>query len=288
MGERGGQGTTPGDGGGATPGEEGGTTPVGGRGARFGLPEGRPLSVYLVLAAGLGVLILLLALVVITSRNDDGPLPPICLPVTLAEAEDAVNAGGVERMHVLTESGNPEVGPLAVTLDLADAAEGNRCRELPKGVAEQDDFFRLIGVVTVYNQTRAGEQRIALVWEEQGDIPRELLATPTNTPAPTATPSPAPTATATPPPTATPTPTATPAPTATATPRPASPTPSPSPPPATPPPVPTPRPTATTAPAATATPVRSTATPTATLRATTPEAQPSPPARPTPTPLTPP
>lgn len=277
MGDRGGQQTTPGQG------NE--TTPAGGRARRFGAPRlpeapgGRPLSVYLVLAAGLAVLVGLLTLVVLTSRSDDGPRPPICLPVTVVEAEAAVNAGGVERVNILTEQGKPEVGPLAVTLDLSDPAGGNRCRELPKGVQGQDDFYRLIGVVTVYNQTRAGEQRIALIWEEQGDIPRELLTTPTATPEPTAT--------ATPAPTATPEPTATA--TATATPEPATPTPTATASPTstrTPTATATPRPTATPAPTATAT--ATAAPPTATARATSRAGAPIAPPRLSPTPITPP
>lgn len=196
---------------------------------RFGRALGeRPLSVYGVLAAGLAVLAVLLALVILTGRGrDTGPQPPTCLPVTLREAEFDVNRGLVERVNVLTEQGKPETGPLAVSLFLADGD----CRELPKGVHAQDQFYRLIGVVTVYNQTRAGEQRIGLTWEQQVGIPAELLATPTATATETATPpptsTPEPTATvaapASPPPSTAP-PSPTPSPTATATARPATPT----------------------------------------------------------------
>jgi hypothetical protein len=174
-----------------------------GSGRGFG---GRPLSVYLVLAAGLAVLAVLLALVVLTGRDDDGPQPPICLPVTPEEAERDVNGGLVAQVNVLTEEGRPETGPLAVTLDLGD----DTCHELPKGVRAQPDLYRLIGLVTVYNQTRAGEQRIVLSWRQQGNIPADLLATPaptvtapaTDFPAPTATAEPTPTPESTAPPTA--------------------------------------------------------------------------------------
>lgn len=159
---------------------------LGNDGPRF---NGMPLSTLVMLAAGLAVLFGLLALVILTSRGDsEGPLPPICLPVTLNEAAGAVNSGLVSRVHVLTETGNAARGPLAVTLDLAD---GN-CRELPKGVQGQDDFFRLVGVVTVYNQTRANEQqRVNILWEAQSNIPGDLLTMPTATPVP-ATETPAP------------------------------------------------------------------------------------------------
>ena len=174
---------------------------LGNDGPRF---NGMPLSAIIMLAAGLAVLGGLLALVVMTGRGDnESPLPPICLPVTLEEASSAVNGGLVSRVHVLTETGNAARGPLAVTLDLAD---GN-CRELPKGVQGQDDFYRLVGVVTVFNQTRASEaQRVNVLWEAQSNIPGDLLMIPTETPLPpTETPIPptatieAPTATAVPP-----------------------------------------------------------------------------------------
>jgi hypothetical protein len=156
---------------------------------------GRPLSVFAVLAAGLGVLAVLTLFLLLSGRNpDDSPQPLICLPVSVAEAESHIMNGEVARLHVLTERGKPEIGPLAVTLDLDDLT----CRELPKGVQEQDDFYRLVGVTTVYNQTRAGEERIEVLWEEQTNIPLALLSTPTATPLPTRTPMP-PTATPVPP-----------------------------------------------------------------------------------------
>ena len=199
---------------------------------------GRPLSVVGILIAGLLVLIVLLAIVIITGRNDQtGPAPLTCLPVTLGEAEASVRGGVVTRVTVLTERGKPETGPLAVTLDLSD---GN-CRELPKGVTAQDELYRFVGEVTVYNQLAAGDQRIRLVWEQQGNIPPPLLATATATP--TVTPLP----TSTPPPTETPIPTPTPAPTVTPaptyTPVPPTPTSTPPPPTATPRPAPTVPPT---------------------------------------------
>lgn len=219
---------------------------------------GRPLSVVGILIAGLLVLVVLLAIVIITGRNDKtGPAPLTCLPVTLAEAEASVTDGLVGRVTVLTERGKPETGPLAVTLDLND---GN-CRELPKGVTAQDELYRFVGEVTVYNQLAAGDRRIRLVWEQQGNIPPPLLAT--ATPTPTVTPPP----TQTPAPTPTPLPTPTPVPTATATPAPTE-TPVPPTPTSTPEPTatPAPPPTATPRPAATRAPARPTPRPT---RATT-------------------
>jgi hypothetical protein len=190
----------------------------------------RPLSMYGVLIAGIGVLAALLAVLIVTSRGDEPP-PITCLPVTLDEGEALVRGGQVDRINVLTERGKPETGPLAVTLDL----DNGTCRELPKGVAEQRDLYEAVGVVTVHNQSQPADNRVRIVWEEQADIPPPLLATNTPTPLPTWTPTP------TPPPTPTPVP---------PTPTPVPPTPTPVPPTATPePPTPTPvPPTATPAP----------------------------------------
>jgi hypothetical protein len=209
----------------------------------------RPLSWYGVLLAGVGVLLALVAVVYITGRGDEPP-PITCLPVTLDEGEALVRGAEVDRISVLTQRGNPETGPLAVTLDL----DNGSCRELPKGVAGQRDLYEAIGVVTVHNQSQSADNRIRIVWEEQADIPKPLLATTTPIPPPTATPTPIPTATPAPPPTATPTPAP---PTATPVPPTATPTPTPVPPTSTPTPAP---PTATPKPP-TATPKPPTATP---------------------------
>ncbi len=202
-----------------------------GRFAPRRLLGGRPLSMYAVLIAGVGVLAALLGILIVTTRGDEPP-PITCLPVTLEEGESLVRAGEVGRINVLTERGKPQTGPIAVTLDLNNGS----CRELPKGVAAQRDLYVAVGVVTVHNQTQPADNRVRIVWEEQANIPLPLLATntptplPTNTPLPTATPAPP---TPTPiPPTPTPEPpTPTPEP---PTPTPEPPTPTPEPPPATP------------------------------------------------------
>ncbi|MGI9253190.1 MAG: hypothetical protein ACR2J8_05555, partial [Thermomicrobiales bacterium] len=156
----------------------------------------RSWSVLAVLAAGLAVLAGLVLFLMLSGRNKDvAPPVLICLPIGLDVAETAVMNGDVARLHVLTERGKPEVGPIAITLDLDDTT----CRELPKGVQGQDSFYRLIGLTTVYNQTRAGEERINVLWEEQTNIPMELLATSTSTPEATATLAPPPPPTALPP-----------------------------------------------------------------------------------------
>ena len=228
----------------------------------------RPLSMYVVPLAGVGVLGLLLAIFIISARGDEPP-PITCLPVSLSEGEAFVRGGQVDRISVLTERGKPETGPVAVTLNL----ENGSCRELPKGVAQQRDLYEAIGVITVHNQSQSADNRVRILWEEQADIPSLLLATNTPIPPPTATP------TATPiPPTPTPVPpTATPEP-PTPTPTPVPPTPTPEPPTATPPPptaTPTPPPTATAVPptaTATSAPPTATTKPARSGRQATPEA----------------
>lgn len=207
---------------------------------------GQSLSVYGVLLAGVGVLAVLLAIIWATGRGDGTAEGPDCLPVTSDEALTSIDDGTVERMRVLTEQGRPERGPLLVTLDLNN---GN-CRRLPEGISAQPELYRIIGYVTVFNQSRAGEQRINLDWSEDSDIPALLLATATPTPTVTPLPTDTPTPTETPvPATETPVPTATFAPTA---------------PPTEPPPpaIPSPSATIVTLPAPTALPVTPAAGPT--------------------------
>jgi hypothetical protein len=158
---------------------------------------GRPLSFYGTLIVGIGVLAALAAVIIVTGRGDEKP-PTTCLPVNLEEGEALVRSGKVERMSVLTESGKPETGPLAVTLNLGTGS----CRELPKGVGAQRDLYQAVGFVTVHNQSQPADNRVRIVWEEQADIPLMLLSTNTPIPLPTSTP----TETPVPQPTASPTP----------------------------------------------------------------------------------
>ena len=219
----------------------------------------RPLSMYAVLIAGIGVLAALAAILIVTTRGEQ-PAAITCLPVTVDEGETLIRQGRVDRMNVLTVRGKPETGPIAVSMDL----DNGSCRELPKGVAGQRQLYEAVGVVTVHNQSQPADRRVRIVWEEQDDIPPPLLAT--NTPTPTPAP---PTST----PTQTAVPTQTPVP-PTATPQPPTPTPTAVPPTPTPvPPTPTRvPPTRTPAPTATRTPPTATPVPTQPARAGTPRA----------------
>lgn len=166
-----------------------------------GLLGGRPLSVYGVLLAGIAVLVVLLGIVWATGRGGGTAQTPTCLDVDLPLAKKAVSDGSVERLQVVTAQEQPERGALAVELHLND---GTTCWQLPQGVAGQEALNQIIGVAAVYNEVRAGEQRISLQWEQLSNIPPALLET--ATPIPTATPTPTPT----PLPTPTPRPTVTP------------------------------------------------------------------------------
>lgn len=170
----------------------------------------RSLSVYGVLLAGAAVLAVLLGIVWVTGRGGGTAETPTCLDVDLADANEAVGNGLVEQLRIVTDQEQPERGALAVEMRLNDGAT---CWQLPQGVANHDALNQIIGVAAVYNEVRAGEQRIGFRWEQPSNIPAALLAT--ATPSPTATPLP----TRTPLPVATPAPTATPFP-STATPLP--------------------------------------------------------------------
>lgn len=174
---------------------------------------GRPLSVYVVLLAGVAVLAGLLAIVIWTSQPDGPRSTLTCLPVFLADAEAQIAAGLVGELNVVREEGQPEVGPLAITYILND--ESGTCRRLPEGVSAQPELYHLIGFANFYNESFAGEQRVRILYEPQANLPPLLLAT--ATPEPTPTYRPAPTATIMPTATAIPTATATATPMATAT-----------------------------------------------------------------------
>lgn len=232
--------------------DEPATRPGGVRGWYERVVGDRSLQVYAILMAGVGVLAVLLLIIYLTGRDTgSGQDAPVCLDIDHQEARRVIANGELARMTVLTEQDRPDLGPIAVSLGLNDQS----CRELPQGIGGQADLNEIIGMVTVYNEVMAGEQRVQINWRAQSNIPAALLSSPT--PTPTVTPLP----TATVPVTETPVPltettvpaTGTPAP-ATATTRPATATPAP------------PRPTRipalpTTLPVAAASPVAVTPTP---------------------------
>ena len=85
----------------------------------------RPLSVYGVLAAGIAVLLVLLAIIWITATDNDTPEPPVCVNLDAANAQEEILAGRVDRATVLFDPevvspDNARFGPAAVRLDLLD------------------------------------------------------------------------------------------------------------------------------------------------------------------------
>lgn len=188
----------------------------------------RPLMVYLVLFAGAAVLLILLVIVWISATGGDGEQRPTCFNIPVDEAEAAVLAGEVTRAEVTLDQDQPLQGLTKIVLYFRDG----QCRELPEGADYRGDLYRILGVISIYNQ--ASERPIRVRYVRQS-VPRELLATstptPTVTPTPSLTPTPSPTSTATPTappaspapvnePTATATPTPSPVPTRTPTPTP--------------------------------------------------------------------
>lgn len=171
----------------------------------------RPLSVYGVLAAGIAVLLVLLAIIWITATDNDTPEPPVCVNLDVANAQEEILAGRVDRATVLFDPDvvspdNVRFGPAAVRLDLLDGS----CFNLPQGLVGRDVAYQIVGIIDFYNTT-TDNQRVRLRYEERGDLPAELFQTPTLPPtlAP-ASPTAAPPTVFSPPPVASPTRAATP------------------------------------------------------------------------------
>jgi hypothetical protein len=185
--------------------------------------DGKPALIYGTLAAGALVLLLLLMIVWLSTR-DDGSKVKLCLDASVAQAQQAIIDGGVRRIDVLIDDQQPLQGLTAIQLELADG----ECRKLPEGADNRPGLLQILGLVELYNQEADGNIHVEYQREA---IPAELLMT--STPIPSEVP---PTREASPssgtpvPVPASRTPTATPEPslTPTETPPPASPTASPS------------------------------------------------------------
>ena len=182
-------------------------------GSRF---SGRPIAVYGVLAAGVLVLLTLLAIIWFSADDDGGNEGPICTDTSPPEAVELIKDGEVEKVSIdhphLDENNISDdiVLPALMKLNLAD---GN-CRNLvPQGPAGELDMYTVLGAVDWYNQN-TGQRRIDIDINENSGIPESILATVTPIPTPTVP------VTETPPATPIaeePTPTATPSPTSTPT-----------------------------------------------------------------------
>ncbi|MDQ3044133.1 MAG: hypothetical protein M3R06_03135 [Chloroflexota bacterium] len=139
----------------------------------------RPLSVYGVLAAGIAVLLVLLAIIWITATDNDAPEPPVCVNLDGVNAQEEILAGRVDRATILFDPNvdspdSARFGPAAVRLNMLDGS----CFNLPQGLLGRDVAYQIVGIIDFYNTT-TDNQRVQLRYEERGDLPAELFHTPT-------------------------------------------------------------------------------------------------------------
>lgn len=140
--------------------------------------EGKPVLIYGTLIAGALVLLLLLMIVWLSTR-DNGSKVNLCLDTTVAEAEAAIVEGGVRRVDVLIDAERPMEGPTAIQLELEDG----ECRKLPEGADNRAALLQVLGLIELYNQEGEGNIRVEY---QRESIPPNLLVT--STPIPTLTP----------------------------------------------------------------------------------------------------
>ncbi len=177
----------------------------------LGKPDshGRPMGVYLILAAGVLTLVALMLGVYLWSGDRTREEQPICTTIDGPQARQAVVDGQVERF-TLTYSAvieTPEAegwGPVQASLNYADG----RCAYLPQGVSNQQALYAILGAITFYNETTDGAQ-IEVIYSGLTEMDPVLFETPTSvvvpteipeteepaTPVATPTPSPSPTPT---------------------------------------------------------------------------------------------
>lgn len=191
--------------------------------------DGKPVLIYGTLMAGAMVLLLLLMIVWLSTRNSGSPVN-LCLDTTVTEAQQTIIDGGVRRVDILIDAEKPMEGLTAIQLGLEDG----ECRKLPEGADNRAALLQVLGLVELYNQE--GDGNITVQYQRE-TIPPNLLvtstsivtetpptreasplvgtpipvvgtatATSTATAAPTHTPTPPPTKTGTPRPTKTPVP----------------------------------------------------------------------------------
>ncbi len=166
---------------------------------------GRPLMVYLVLIAGAGTLLGLLAIVWMSATGGGSDERPICTSITADEARDAILGGKVDRINVLVDRDRPLQSLTGLVLEFTDGT----CRQSEQGADFRNDLYMILGVTEHYNNF--ADRKVRIHYQQQ-QIQPDLLTT--STPTPTATSEP--TATLEPTATVEPSPTM-PEPTATAT-----------------------------------------------------------------------
>jgi hypothetical protein len=135
---------------------------------------GRPLILYLLMAAGLAVLLLLGIIIWVSARGDGRTAQAICLDISPREAVTQVLAGNVDGVYVIIDRNFPELGPAALQLEMSD----NTCRVTPQGIEHRDEMLQVLGAIEFTNTI--GENRIRSEYRREA-IPAELMATPTPT-----------------------------------------------------------------------------------------------------------
>ena len=140
--------------------------------------EGKPVLIYGTLVAGALVLLLLLMIVWLSTRND-GSNVTLCLDTNVAEAQTAILDGAVRRADVLIDAEQPMQGLTTIQLELEDG----ECRKLPEGADNRGQLLQVLGLIELYNQEGDGNVRVEYQREE---VPANLLLT--STPIPTITP----------------------------------------------------------------------------------------------------
>lgn len=157
----------------------------------------RPLAVYGVLVVGVATLLILLAIIYLSSGDRDRPDQPTCINMTAAEAIDAVYNDRVTSLTLNYDAmGDPasgeRYGPVLAKLDFIDG----QCGNLPQGVENLGQIFELIGVIEFFNETTE-RSRIEITNEGSETLAESLYFTPTAIPTetPLATETPLPTET---------------------------------------------------------------------------------------------
>lgn len=157
---------------------------------------GRSSFVYIVIGVVAVTLVILLAIIYFSASERERLSPPICTDITMADAEDAVLRGDVDRLTIVYDDElhtpvSDRYGPVLAKLDYVDGT----CSNLPQGIANQDIVYTISGVIAFYNENTDG-QTVEIVYQTSGQLGEELFATPTAIPTETPTPEP----TSTPPP----------------------------------------------------------------------------------------
>jgi hypothetical protein len=139
---------------------------------------GRPLILYLLMAAGMAVLVLLAIIIWVSARGDGRTAQAICLDIEPMEAVNQVMSGNVDAVYVIIDQNQPQLGPAALQLEMSDKT----CRVTPQGMDHRDSMLQVLGAIEYSNTV--GENRIRSEYRREA-VPAELMATVTATLAPT-------------------------------------------------------------------------------------------------------